>query len=57
MKRTAFLLGLILALALILTACNNTATAVNIRWNEREDFTFNIELADFNTAEDAKTFF
>lgn len=57
MKRTAFLLGLILALALILTACNNTATAVNIRWNEKEDFTFNIELADFNTAEDAKTFF
>lgn len=57
MKRTAFLLGLILALALILTACNNTATTVNIRWNEKEDFTFNIELADFNTAEDAKTFF
>ena len=56
-KRAAFLLGLILLLALILTACNNAVTSVSIRWNDKEEFIFDIELADFNTSENAKTFF
>ncbi len=56
-KRAAFLLGLILLLALLLTACNNAVTSVSIRWNDKEEFIFDIELADFNTSENAKTFF
>ena len=51
-KRIAFLLGLAVALTLLLTACTNTATTVNIRWNEDEEFIFNIELADFNASGD-----
>lgn len=56
-KRFAFILCLIVALSLLLTACNNTATSVSIRWNDDEEFLFNIELADFNTAPGATTYF
>ena len=58
-KKIALLLLLALALTLVLAACKQTeATKIIPRWDEKgESYEYAITLADFNTAEDAKTHF
>lgn len=56
-KKIALLILTLVALTAILTACNSVATTIVVRWNESEDYTFNISLADFDTSENATGFF
>ena len=55
-KKIALLILTLVALTAILTACNSAATTIVVRWNESEDYTFNISLADFDTSENATGF-